>query len=647
MTFAEIRASVPWRTQILLVILLKILRLRLPASSDDAAVSTLRPFRVPDITFAPATREVIDSMIRDLELCGFDGQIHYNIDDFFHSTGNSLITLAHRSLPVVARIHLRVWAISQPPKVSLFTEFLTEYPDGAYLWSLSSKADFQTPPNCTVVRRIGAKPTELFRAHQEELARQARTHTATPVRSPEEAAELTERHHECVRDYFLSRGVFTPLTQQEESQADGVRASRGTAAQGGSAFPDILAEIHHLQNARSSLSNSLVMFFITLVLFLIIGIQGYNSFLRLLALVPILLFHEFGHYVAMRLCGFRNLRMFFIPGFGAAVTGRAYNVPGWKRIIVSLMGPLPGIFVGIVVGLCGMVFDRSLAVDAALMILLLNGFNLLPILPLDGGHVMRSLLYARHPLLDLVFQAVAILALAAAAIFLHLNVFYFAAAFMAFGLVASYRMANVVRELRQEGINTVSPDDQSIPAPVAERIITKLRAASPKPLQNRVVAQQTLAVYSSLNERPPGWLSGLSLAGVYVVSFAASIIFSMVFALSGRPGGFGGFVREARDRPAYALTLSDIQRTGVHTAPSTPDVNTVVAIYANASRAQHAYEDISSRLAPGESAMLLANAALIRLGSSPEDRRNFWIDDLQSGATEVFIDGAAMRAMFR
>ena len=55
----------------------------------------------------------------------------------------------------------------------------------------------------------------------------------------------------------------------------------------------------------------------------------------------------------MRIFHYRNLRMFFIPLFGAAVTGRNWNVPGWKKALVSLAGPLPGIALGIFLGVAG------------------------------------------------------------------------------------------------------------------------------------------------------------------------------------------------------------------------------------------------------------------------------------------------------
>src|SRR4051812_15229775 len=47
------------------------------------------------------------------------------------------------------------------------------------------------------------------------------------------------------------------------------------------------------------------------------GDKGSRSWEALALLVPILLFHELGHYLAMRIFGYRNVRMFFIPLLGA------------------------------------------------------------------------------------------------------------------------------------------------------------------------------------------------------------------------------------------------------------------------------------------------------------------------------------------
>ena len=135
-------------------------------------------------------------------------------------------------------------------------------------------------------------------------------------------------------------------------------------------------------------------------------------------LVGVLFFHELGHYVGMRIFGYRNVRMFFIPLFGAAVSGQKTSAKSYQEAIVTLLGPLPGLCLAVV--LFGMAFIpgfpreyRLILVQASLLMAFLNGFNLLPIFPLDGGRLLNQILFSRNRYLEGVFQVLASLALIA------------------------------------------------------------------------------------------------------------------------------------------------------------------------------------------------------------------------------------------
>jgi Zn-dependent protease len=150
----------------------------------------------------------------------------------------------------------------------------------------------------------------------------------------------------------------------------------------------VLLELSQLQNKKPGGYGGLIVLIVSIFLFMLAGKQQW-SWSYVLIIAPLLFFHELGHYVAMRAFNYRNLRMFFIPFFGAAVPGRNYNVPGWKKVVVSLMVPVPVILLGVILGAIGLLTHNALLLKIATVSLFLNGFNLLPLLPLAGGYNRR------------------------------------------------------------------------------------------------------------------------------------------------------------------------------------------------------------------------------------------------------------------
>lgn len=111
-----------------------------------------------------------------------------------------------------------------------------------------------------------------------------------------------------------------------------------------------------------------------------------------LIILAVLAFHEGGHVVAMRAVGYRNIHVLFVPLLGALTVGRPARTTSLQRVVVSLAGPVPGLWLGVVL----LVTDRMAGPIpvlriVALALLLINGLNLLPITPFDGGRALESL----------------------------------------------------------------------------------------------------------------------------------------------------------------------------------------------------------------------------------------------------------------
>jgi hypothetical protein len=64
------------------------------------------------------------------------------------------------------------------------------------------------------------------------------------------------------------------------------------------------------------------------------------------ALAALLLVHEGGHYAALRWAGYQDLKVFFLPFLGAAVSGRHEQPSSRQEFVVLFAGPLPGLVLG-------------------------------------------------------------------------------------------------------------------------------------------------------------------------------------------------------------------------------------------------------------------------------------------------------------
>ena len=110
----------------------------------------------------------------------------------------------------------------------------------------------------------------------------------------------------------------------------------------------------------------------------------------LIALIVVL--HELGHAAAMQMVGIQVQGIYLIPFFGgAAVPNTAYSSLG-QLGFVALMGPAFSLIPTLALACLYYTTAETWALHAAFMFALVNGSNLLPIYPLDGGRVLDAVL---------------------------------------------------------------------------------------------------------------------------------------------------------------------------------------------------------------------------------------------------------------
>jgi Zn-dependent protease len=107
--------------------------------------------------------------------------------------------------------------------------------------------------------------------------------------------------------------------------------------------------------------------------------------------VLLLLVHEMGHVLQLRREGIKASAPMFIPFLGALVAMRELPKDAAAEARVGLAGPVLGAVACLVpLGIYGLTGDE-LFKALAFVGFFLNLFNLLPVLPLDGGRAMAAL----------------------------------------------------------------------------------------------------------------------------------------------------------------------------------------------------------------------------------------------------------------
>jgi Zn-dependent protease len=108
-------------------------------------------------------------------------------------------------------------------------------------------------------------------------------------------------------------------------------------------------------------------------------------------ILGMLVIHEYGHLRCMKHYGMRTRGIYLIPLLGAAAVTED-NFPSRRaEATIALAGPLTGALLAAGTGLLYFATrDGAFAAVAAWMALI-NLFNLLPVVPLDGGRVVKSI----------------------------------------------------------------------------------------------------------------------------------------------------------------------------------------------------------------------------------------------------------------
>jgi Zn-dependent protease len=235
--------------------------------------------------------------------------------------------------------------------------------------------------------------------------------------------------------------------------------------------------------------------------------------------LAVLAFHEAGHALGMLIFGYRDVRVFFVPLFGAATSGTRNRGPAWRHGVVLLLGPLPGLLLGLSLALVARLTGSGLLVYVSQTLIFINALNLLPITPLDGGRLFELTLFGRHRVAEFLLQVASTLAFAWLAFKDKNWVLGGLAVLQSAAANAGWSVSGAALACARDGIELPERPEQASPQAVDavnRRLNARLGEFSPRA---RATFIRSVVERAALAKANPGFLASSAL----LLAWAASV----------------------------------------------------------------------------------------------------------------------------
>jgi len=112
-----------------------------------------------------------------------------------------------------------------------------------------------------------------------------------------------------------------------------------------------------------------------------------------IGLIVLLFVHEMGHVFEAKHQGLPVSVPIFIPFMGALITMKQMPRNAWREARLAIAGPILGSLGALALYIAGVAYNSPHLKGLAFLGFLINLFNLLPVIPLDGGRISAAL----HP----------------------------------------------------------------------------------------------------------------------------------------------------------------------------------------------------------------------------------------------------------
>jgi hypothetical protein len=302
---------------------------------------------------------------------------------------------------------------------------------------------------------------------------------------------------------------------------------------------------------------------------------------------------------------------------------------------------LPGILAGVVFGTVGLIMKIPWLNELSLLTILINAFNLLPMLPLDGGRVAHLLLFRRHPYLDVGFRVITALLLFGIGVMIGDRFLIIFPIVVAISIPQAIRVARVTQEMRRTLPTPIATNDtHGIPPRIASQIIAMLKNGTKRPVPTKILATQTLDVFEAISTPSPSWGTTIGLGSLHVASIGVAVVSSVLLAFIAQRNQLPSLadLRNVYPRDVPQQRVDRVVRSSQTDGfDATADHCLVAATFSSDSAASKVYDAQAKVLGAGASIGQLGPIILIDLPSSQSAHAGDLFDEFEKAGAKPYV----------
>lgn len=179
---------------------------------------------------------------------------------------------------------------------------------------------------------------------------------------------------------------------------------------------------------------------VLIVTLLLLNFQ--ESGVLLLSLFFVIVIHEIGHFIGMKIFGFKDSKIMYFPMLSNLIKQKKEFVSQKQRLITLLFGPLPGIIIGTILLQYYISQPNSdLILNLATLFLGVNLVSLLPLDPLDGGKIIQTMFFQKIPTFNMYFVLISSI------LWIGLGFYFEVYILMIFGFMMGLKVRSIQKNL--------------------------------------------------------------------------------------------------------------------------------------------------------------------------------------------------------